>query len=28
MERKVKLLDEQNYELKSSVLEKLGSEIW
>jgi hypothetical protein len=27
MERKVKLLDEQNYELKSSVLEKLGSEI-
>jgi hypothetical protein len=27
MERKVKLLDEQNYELKSTVLEKLGSEI-
>lgn len=27
-ERKVKLLDEQNYELKVSVLEKLGSEIW
>lgn len=26
-ERKVKLLDEQNYELKVSVLEKLGSEI-
>lgn len=27
LERKVKLLDEQNYETKSSVLEKLGSEI-
>lgn len=27
-ERKVKLLDEQNYEIKATVLEKLGSEIW
>jgi len=27
LERKVKLLDEQNYETKSLVLEKLGSEI-
>ena len=27
LERKVKLLDEQNYEAKSLVLEKLGSEI-
>lgn len=28
LERKVKLLDEQNYELKSNVLHKLGSDIW